>query len=128
MYSLYKFKTRGVGVISNKQIDKDTFIGNYFSKKEQITSESRLIYDGWIETNPLGRYLNHNSNSNLYFIKSDDKIELYSKHTIKVNTEMTVDYFEIKNLINLPDSLVLSYEIYNFDYIEEEIVTNKSII
>ncbi len=128
MYSLYKFKTRGIGIISTIDIPKDTFVGNYFSKKEQITSESRLIYDGWIETNPLGRYLNHNSDSNLYLIKNADNIELYSKYDIKINTELTVDYFEIKNLINLPDSLVLSYEIYNFDYIEEEIVTNKNII
>ncbi len=128
MYSLYRFKTRGIGVVSTIDIPNGTFIGNYLSKKEQLTSESRLIYDGWIETNPLGRYLNHNSDSNLYLIKNGDNIELYSKYDIKINTELTVDYFEIKNLINLPDSLVLSYEIYNFDYIEEEIVTNKNII
>jgi hypothetical protein len=128
MYSLYKFKTRGIGVVSTIDIPKDTLVGNYFSKKEQLTSESRLIYDGWIETNPLGRYLNHNKNSNLRFLKKDDVIEIYTNQNILKNTELTVDYTQIIKLINLSDSLVLAYEIFNYDYIEEEIVTNKNII
>ncbi len=128
MYSLYKFKTRGIGVISTIDIPNGTFIGNYLSKKEQLTSESRLIYDGWIETNPLGRYLNHNKNSNLRFLKKDDVVEIYSNQNILKNTELTVDYTQIIKLINLSDSLVLTYEIFNYDYIEEEIVTNKNII
>jgi hypothetical protein len=128
MYSLYKFKTRGIGVVSTINIPKDTLVGNYFSKKEQLTSESRLIYDGWIETNPLGRYLNHNKNSNLRFLKKDDVIEIYTNQNILKNTELTVDYTQIIKLINLSDSLVLAYEIFNYDYIEEEIVTNKNII
>ncbi len=128
MYSLYKFKTRGIGVVSTIDIPNGTFIGNYLSKKEQLTSESRLIYDGWIETNPLGRYLNHNKNSNLRFLKKDDVVEIYSNQNILKNTELTVDYTQIIKLINLSDSLVLTYEIFNYDYIEEEIVTNKNII
>jgi len=128
MYYLYKFKTRGIGIVSTIDIPMDTFVGNYLSKKEQLTSESRLIYDGWIETNPLGRYLNHNKNSNLRFLKKDDVIEIYTNQTILKNTELTVDYTQIIKLINLSDSLVLAYEIFNYDYIEEEIVTNKNII
>ncbi len=128
MYSLYRFKTRGIGVVSTIDIPNGTFIGNYLSKKEQLTSESRLIYDGWIETNPLGRYLNHNKNSNLRFLKKDDVVEIYSNQNILKNTELTVDYTQIIKLINLSDSLVLTYEIFNYDYIEEEIVTNKNII
>ncbi len=128
MYSLYKFKTRGIGVISTIDIPNGTFIGNYLSKKEQLTTESRLIYNGWIETNPLGRYLNHNTNCNLSFLKKDDVIEIYSNQNILKNTELTVDYTEIIKLIKLPEMMVWNYEIFNYDYIEEEIVTQKNII
>lgn len=128
MYSLYKFKTRGIGVVSTIDIPNGTFIGNYLSKKEQLTTESRLIYNGWIETNPLGRYLNHNTNCNLSFLKKDDVIEVYSNQNILKNTELTVDYTEIIKLIKLPEMMVWNYEIFNYDYIEEEIVTQKNII
>lgn len=128
MYCLYKFKSRGVGVVSTIDIPKDTFIGNYLSKDEIITSESRFIWDGWVETNPLGRYLNHNIDSNLFFVKNGRFIELYSKVKIKKNTELTVDYTQIVKMIGMPESLVLTYEIYNYDYTEEEIKINKNII
>ena len=128
MYSLYNFKTRGIGIISTIDIQKDTFIGKYLSKKEQLSSESRLIYNGWIETNPLGRYLNHNQNCNLRFEKKDNVIEVYTNLNIEKYTELTVDYTNIVKLIELPESLVLAYEIFNFDYIEEKVVINKSIL
>lgn len=128
MYSLYKFKHRNIGVVSDINIPYGTYIGNYFSKKEQLSSESRLIYDGWIETNPLGRYLNHNLDCNLSLVKKDDVIELYANRNIPKHTELTVNYTNIVKLINLPESLVLTYEIFNFDYIEEEVIINKSII
>ena len=128
MYSLYKFKSRGIGIISNKNIASDTFMGYYFTKTHPITAESRFIYDGWVETNPLGRYINHNQFSNLRLVKTSDTIELYTNQFIPKNTELTIDYLEIVKLIKLPDSLVLSYEIFNYDYIEEEIIINKSII
>lgn len=128
MYSLYNFKSRGTGVISTEVIPSNKLIGFYFTKNELVTSESRPIYDGWIETNPLGRYLNHNENPNLTLIKNENVIELYSNQIIPKHTELTVDYLNVVKLINLPESLILSYEIFNFDYIDEEIVVNKSII
>lgn len=128
MYCLYNFKTRGIGVISNININADTLIGNYISKNEIISSQSRLIWDGWIETNPLGRYINHNSNSNLYCVKKNNIIQVYSKYEIDKDTELTVNYMEIIKLINLPHELAVSYKIIDFDYIEEKIVINKSII
>lgn len=128
MFCLYKFKSRGVGVVSTIDIPKNTFVGNYLSKEEVISSESRFIWDGWIETNPLGRYLNHNIKSNLFFVKNNKCIELYSKEIIKKNTELTVDYTQIVKMIDMPESLILTYEIYNYDYIEEEIIINKNII
>jgi hypothetical protein len=69
MFRKYNFKSRGVGIISSKLIPSNTFIGNYFTKTETITTESRLIYEGWVETNPLGRYLNHNRISNCNLIQ-----------------------------------------------------------
>lgn len=128
MYSFYNFKNRGIGIISNIDIQKNTYIGEYLSKKEQLSPHSRLIYDGWIETNPLGRFLNHNIDCNLYFVKKENIIELYTLADIHKHTELTVDYTKIQNLINLPDSLVLEYHIFNFDYIEEEIIIQKNII
>lgn len=128
MYCLYNFKTRGIGVISDININADTLIGNYISKNEIISSQSRLIWDGWIETNPLGRYINHNSNSNLYCVKKNNIIQVYSKYEIDKDTELTVNYMEIIKLINLPHELAVSYKIIDFDYIEEKIVINKSII
>jgi len=128
MYCLYNFKTRGIGVISDININADTLIGNYISKNEIISSQSRLIWDGWIETNPLGRYINHNSNSNLYCVKKNNIIQVYSKYEIDKDTELTVNYMEIIKLINLPYELAVSYKIIDFDYIEEKIVINKSII
>lgn len=128
MYSFYNFKSRGIGIITNTSIKKDTYVGIYFSKNQQISSDSRLIYNGWIETNPLGRFLNHNSNCNLYFVKKEYDIELYTKVDININTELTVDYTQIVKLINLPDSLILAYEIFNYEYIEEVITINKNII
>jgi hypothetical protein len=128
MYSLYKFQTRGIGVISDMDIIKDTFIGNYFSKNEQLTPNSRLIYNGWVETNPLGRYLNHNINSNLYLIKKDNVIELYTNENIFAHTELTINYMDIIELIDLPEHLILEYGISDFNYIEETINLNKNII
>lgn len=128
MFCLYKFKSRGVGVVSTIDIPKDTFVGIYLSKEEIVSSESRFIWDGWIETNPLGRYINHNVNFNLFFVKNNNCIELYSKEVIKKNTELTVDYTQIVKMIGMPESLILTYKIYNYDYIEEEIIINKNII
>lgn len=128
MYSFYKFETRGIGIISTKDISENTYIGEYLSKNEHLSPHSRLIYDGWIETNPLGRYLNHNSKPNLYFVKRDSVIQLYTKEFIHSNVELTVDYTEVKKIIGLPDSLCLVFEIFDFDYVEEKVVINKNII
>lgn len=128
MYSLYHFETRGLGVVSNQPIPKGTYIGNYFSKSEPITLHSRVIYDGWVETNPLGRYINHKQYSNLDFVMKEDVIELYANQDIKDFKELTVDYISMIELIKLPKELVEKYNIQNFDYIEEYIEIKKQII
>jgi hypothetical protein len=42
IYFRYRFNTRGVGIVSNSQIVKDTYIGNCASKFETITKENRI--------------------------------------------------------------------------------------
>jgi hypothetical protein len=128
MYSKYNFKTRGIGMISIIPILKNTYIGNYLSKTEIITNQSRAIYDGWIETNPLGRYINHNSTPNCRLIKDENYIKLYSIRDIEKWEELTVDYLNMTKVINLPEQLIKKYSIINYPYIDEPIVVVSSLI
>jgi hypothetical protein len=128
MFKRYKFNSRGIGIISSKIIPFNTLVGNYFTKKEPITSESRLIYEGWVETNPLGRYLNHNRTPNCNLILNNDIIEIYTNREISVFEELTVNYLDVINIIELPIRLKNKYGIYDFDYIEEEVVIKQDLI
>lgn len=116
MIKLYTFKSRGVGVITTEIINENSFIGNYMMKDIRITSNSRLVYDGWIETNPIGRYLNHNITPNCFLKKIGNSLKLYSNKPIDEFTELTVNYFEVADRINLPTELYLKYNITNFNY------------
>jgi hypothetical protein len=128
MFKRYKFNSRGVGIISSKIIPRNTLVGNYFTKTEPITIQSRFIYDGWIETNPLGRYLNHNNIPNCDLVISGDTIEIYTNKEIPVFEELTVNYLKVIELINLPQSLIERYSIIDYDYIEEEVVIKQDLI
>lgn len=124
----HQFKTRGIGLITTHPIQKNTYIGNYLEKNLPVTNETRVLINGWIETNPFGRYLNHNSNSNLYFILKEDKVELYSKYDIKEYTELTVSYVDFVKLVNIPESFKNKFNIIDFEYIEEDVKIKKQII
>lgn len=128
MFKRYKFNSRGIGIISSKVIPFNTLVGNYFTKSEPITIESRFIYNGWVETNPLGRYLNHNRNPNCNLILNKDSIEIYTNREISVFEELTINYMNVVNLIELPESLIDRYSIIDYDYIEEEIIIQKELI
>jgi hypothetical protein len=128
LYSTYRFKTRGVGIISNTQIIKDTYIGNCGSKFETITKESRIIYDGWIETNPLGRYINHNRASNCKVILDGDFIKLYSITNIDMWEELTINYSDMGNLLKIPETLRKKIGNRDFDYIPEVIKVETKLI
>jgi len=128
MFKRYKFNSRGIGIISSKVIPFNTLIGNYFTKSEPITIESRFIYNGWVETNPLGRYLNHNRNPNCNLILNKDSIEIYTNREISVFEELTINYMNVVDLIELPESLIDRYSIIDYDYIEEEIIIQKELI
>lgn len=128
MFKKYNFKTRGVGIISNEEISSKNKIGNYFTKCEPITTQSRFIYDGWIETNPLGRYINHNKTPNCNLVKNGDVIEIHTNKKIKKFEEITINYLSVIELISLPQSLVDRYSIIDYDYIEEDIIIKHDII
>ena len=119
MIDIFKFKTRGLGVVATKDISQGTLIGNYFEKDHKSSEIPRHIYDGWFETPFFGRYINHNKNSNCLLNLNNDVIELISKTDIKRNDELTVNYFDIVNLIDLPESQIKKHGIVDFEYIEE---------
>ena len=128
MYIKYNFKTRGVGIISSIPILKNQYIGNYLSRNETITNESRAIYNGWIETNPLGRYLNHNKNSNCIVKLDGDFIKLYSKTDINKSEELTINYLDVIKLIELPENIIKKYQIQDYEYVTEIIQVKNSLI
>lgn len=128
IYSTYRFKTRGVGIISNTQIIKDTYIGNCASKFETITKQSRMMNDGWVETKPLGRYINHNRTPNCKLILDGDFIKLYSIINIDMWEELTMNYFDMAHLLKLSEDLIKKFGIKDFDYIPEVIKVETKLI
>lgn len=128
LYSTYRFETRGVGIISNTQIMKDTYIGNCASKFETITKQNRIIYDGWVETNPLGRYINHNRKPNCKVILDGDFIKLYSISDIDRWEELTINYLDMGCLLKIPEELRKKIGNKDFDYIPEVIKVETKLI
>ena len=123
MLKLYKFKTRGLGIITTNVIEQNTVVGNYLEKTSNNTS-LRYIFNGWFESKFLGRYLNSNSNPNCTFIEDKNTIKVITKEKIKPNTELTVDYFQIAKIIKLPNEKHIEYGIKYFEYIDEVIDLN----
>lgn len=128
MFKKYKFNSRGIGIISSKLIPFDTLIGFYFTKSEPITNESRFIYDGWVETNPLGRYLNHNINANCNLVHNNEAIQIFTNKEINPFEELTINYLDVIDLIKLPKSLIERYSIIDYEYVEEEVVIKQDLI
>ena len=128
MYTFYKFKTRGIGLISTQFIKKDTYLGDYYSKEISSSPTTRHVFDGWIETDPLGRYLNHSINCNTYLLPDTYRVKIYSLTDIQVNTEVTVNYLKVGESINLPDDFRRRYKIFEYPYVEEEIILDKYTI
>jgi hypothetical protein len=126
MFTKYNFESRGLGMIATTPISAKTQIGTYFTKGESVTEENRLIFDGWVESNPLGRYMNHNRNNNCDLYLSGDTINLVTNRDIRTHEELTVNYLHIIKAINLPEELVKKYDIRDFDYVEEIIDISKN--
>ncbi len=128
MFKKHNFKSRGIGIISSIPIQSNTFVGNYFTKTETISTENRLIYEGWIETNPLGRYLNHNRISNCNLKLDGDIIKIYTNRDINQFEELTINYLDVIKIIELPMRLTNKYGVYDFDYIKEEVIIKKNLL
>lgn len=128
MFTLYKFFSRGVGVVSTTTITKGTLIGYYYSKNIIPSEKNRLLFNGWVETYPLGRFLNHSIDCNLNLILDKDVVMIYSAELIHPGIELTVNYIQAVDLIKLPDHLIIKYGIKNFGYEEEIIDLNKPLI
>lgn len=121
MVKLYNFKTRGIGVITTTSIPQDFFIGLYLKQNIPSTPICRLIHDGWVETNPLGRYINHNRKPNCYVELFDGEVKLFAKEKIDEFTELTIDYFTVVDLIKIPETVLKKLEVTDYDYIDETI-------
>ena len=128
MIQPYKFETRGVGLITDRLISKGAFVGNYVLRNVPTSPLQRHIYDGWVETDPFGRYLNHNDNSNLEFVLNNEAVEVFAREDIEPYTELTVNYFDLVNLLNVPKSIVEEFSIKKFSYEEELIKINKDLL
>lgn len=128
IFEKYNFSSRGIGIISTQKISNNFFIGDYFTKSHPVTTQSRFIYDGWIETNPLGRFLNHNRNPNCTLKLCKNVIEIYTNREIGEFEELTINYLDVINLISLPKSLIERYSIIDYDYVDEVINKKTSIL
>ena len=128
MFKKHKFNSRGIGIVTTTEIVSDMYVGDYFTKFEPITFQSRIIYDGWVETNPLGRYLNHNKLSNCRLLLDGDVIRIFTNTKIQQFEELTINYFEVADLIKLPKTLIDKYSIIDYEYIEEPIINKSNLL
>ena len=128
MIQPYKLETRGVGLITDRLIPKGALVGNYVLKNVPTSPLQRHIFDGWVETDPFGRYLNHDKNSNLEFNLNNEAVEVFARDAIQPYTELTVNYFDLVELLNIPKNIIEEFRIKNFDYEEELIKINKDLL
>lgn len=127
MFTLHKFKTRGVGIVSETHLPIDTEIGYYYTNTSNTNSTKRTHRIGevvWYETYPFGRYINHNHNTpNLTAIIDQNGILLKTQKEITPLEELTVNYNEIRNLIGVSNEGVI-----DFTYVNEEVSKKTNLI
>lgn len=109
MFNFHFDKVKGVCIVTSLNIEKGTTIGTYLLKEGRLIKDCIELVDGWIETYPLGRYLNHSTSPNLEFNYLQDSVELVANRHIEANEELTVDYSEIKKALKIPNK-ILSYD------------------
>jgi hypothetical protein len=115
-FKVVNIDTRGKGLVTEDTIFPGNPIGLYLSKNLTPIVEGRVLYDGWIESIPIGRYVNHSSIPNCNVSLNGKDIFLISNNVIDYNEEITVNYLEVAQLINLPESKYDEYGIEDFDY------------
>jgi SET domain-containing protein len=62
------------------------------------TNIGRKLTNGMYETDILGRYCNHSTDSNTSFIYENDSILLYANTDINIGDEIVVNYFDFEKL------------------------------
>ena len=77
-FKVVEFRTRGKGVVTLDTIFPGNVVGLYLSKDLEPITEGRVLYDGWIESNPIGRYVNHNNSPNCNVSLDGNNISLVS--------------------------------------------------
>lgn len=113
------FSTRGFGLITDEDIAPITKLGEYLIKDIEPEGDVVEVWDGWVETPLLGRYLNHSQDPNTFTILKGKYVYIYTKRGIRANEEITVNYLEVAELINLPSDKREEFGIKNFEYIDE---------
>lgn len=115
-FKIVNFPDRGKGLIVEDTILPGTVIGIYLSKDLKPIVEGRVCYGNWIESIPLGRYINHNRIPNCNVTLDGNNISLVSNNVIDYNEEITVNYIEVAELIKVPKDQYDKYGIKDFDY------------
>ena len=130
MFTTCPIRNKGIGIVTSKEISQGTFVGVYLKRGIELVKDCKYIFNGWAETYPLGRYLNHSYSPNLSFEVTNCEIKLYSNIDIAKEVELTVDYIKLKDLLFLPDSIIKQSNVDNF--IESSFLTqsrlNKTLI
>lgn len=116
MYKTSSIVHKGVGIVASKEIKEGTFLGVYFKKDIELIKDCSYVFNGWIETYPLGRYLNHSFSPNLSFEITNCEVQLYTNIAVSRETELTVDYLKLKNLLFIPDSVISKRAVDEFLY------------
>lgn len=127
MYSFYNHKDKGICLITNIKLNKGTILGPYLIKHGKLIKDCVEIIDGWVESYPLGRYLNHSTKPNLQFKYTEDTISVITSSEIEAGEELTVDYIEIKDILTIPDKIISLKEIAKFKE-QSILLENKSLI
>lgn len=111
-----KFQSNRIGLKARTDIGKVTNLGKFLIKDLDKPVNSFSVWGDWMETDTLGRYLRHSFDSNTFTIMKDGDVYIYTKRNISANEELTVNYLEVAELINLPDEKREDFGIKDFDY------------
>lgn len=88
------------GVFANKIIEANELIGEIISDNK--IDISRELAPGYWET-IIGRYINHNCNSNTVIERKVNSFYIISNKRIEIGDEIYVNYKEIEMLLNQPN-------------------------
>lgn len=109
-YCIICTNSKGDGVFSNQQIEKDTFIGRHLTNVP--TKLGRKLADGVWET-VLGRYCNHSNQPNTYLKFEGDVYNIYASESIEIGDEIVVNYIKVAESLGLDSNTYIKDEFDN---------------